>query len=74
MSAAKSRRIGYRNEAGESFNPVRPVVVYEALVPLTCGRCGAEIAIGDRFSRRKAKAFYKGVTERCGRCAGLTRA
>jgi hypothetical protein len=75
MSQPKSRRIGTRNEEGLSFNPVRAVMVYEALEPLHCGRCGRTIEAGALFARSGRKGNPDGdISERCGRCAGLSRA
>jgi hypothetical protein len=44
---AKSRRVGYTHRTQWPN-----WVVYEALQPLVCGKCGRTIAVGERFTRR----------------------
>lgn len=69
MSAAKSRRLGWKNPAGRSYHRVAPRTVYEALAPCVCGGCGRVIRPGDLFVRG-GPGWKHAEPRRCEKCCG----
>jgi len=67
----KSSRVGPARSANG-----QPTTAYRALEPLSCGRCGAEIAVGALFIRRAVSLIARhgrGLTQApvCAQCCPL---
>jgi hypothetical protein len=64
-SMATMRRVGWVHEPGRAPGITAPRGRYEALVPLACGACGEVIAVGERFTRRRAGGATQPICRAC---------